>query len=60
MGWQGDGVDVEIGKIRYGHALRYQWSLYHHARLIKTGMCRSLWGAELAGNVATWWYRLSL
>jgi hypothetical protein len=60
MGWQGDGVDVEVETVQYGHAWRYRWSLYHHARLIKTGMRRSRWGAEIVANVAVWWYRWSV
>lgn len=57
LGWQGDGIDVEIAAVTWKRSVRYCWSLYHHARLVKTGIRRTHRGAELAGSWAAWWYR---
>ena len=59
MGWQGDALDVEIQRFKHKHGFRFRWSLYHQARLIRTGVRRSHRGAELAGRIATWWFRFS-
>ncbi len=60
LGWQGDGVDVEIERVNYLGQLRFRWSLYHQSRLVKTGMRSTAWGARLASSVARWRYRRSL
>ncbi len=60
LGYQGDGVDVEIARVRWKHSYRFQWTLYHEARLIKTGIRRTMRGARICGGLARWWYRQSL
>ena len=59
MGWQGDAVDVEITSFQVAHGMRYRWSLYHQARLIRTGVRRTPRGADLAGRFARWWFRFT-
>jgi hypothetical protein len=60
LGWHGDAVDVEVQRVQWKHGWRFQWMLYHQARLIRSGSRRSHWGAELAGQAAAWWYLWSL
>lgn len=55
-GWRQFAVDVEIERVSWKGEPRFQWLLYHEARLIKTGLRRSHWGAQLAGLVAAWWW----
>jgi hypothetical protein len=57
-GWQGETLDVEIERVNYGGSLRFRWSLYHRARLIKTGMRRSRWAAAWAARFTAFCYQM--
>lgn len=57
MGWQGDGIDVEIETVYTRGGKRRRWVLYDHAHLIDSGTRRTRMGARLRGAVAAALYR---
>ena len=57
LDWQGDGVDVETETVNDDGRRRYRWTLYDHARVVRTGVCRTRRGARLASGCARLMYR---
>lgn len=56
-GWRGDDLDTEIETLTYQGRTRYQWTVYDRAHLVKSGMARTKFGANIASTFAGWRYQ---
>lgn len=57
LGWQGDGVDVEIESIWTDAGAGYLWVLYDRACEVKSGVSRTAHRAAWRSAFEAWRYR---
>jgi hypothetical protein len=53
--WQDDGIDIEISQ--FDDPRTCLWNVYDHDALVRSGVCRTRWGAQIRSRCARVLYR---